>query len=164
MTDDGPLQLSLFDEQDLAEISSPDFPGERLICCRDPVLAAERARKREDVLATEKLLAPVTVRVAAGKLTPGTSGVRGAFGQRDGSRMARNGPCWPTADPVGVVYVACGLVVKAMARRRSSRLVSSGECWLAQARALMRISRSWIAMCAGVLPCSLARESSAVPV
>jgi len=68
--DDGPLQLSLFDEQDLAEITSDDFPGERLICCRNPVLAAERARKREDLLAaTEKLLAPVAARVQAGRLT-----------------------------------------------------------------------------------------------
>jgi hypothetical protein len=69
MADDGPLQLSLFDEQDLAEITSPDFPGERLIACRNPVLAAERARKREDLLAaTEKLLAPLADRVAAGRL------------------------------------------------------------------------------------------------
>jgi hypothetical protein len=68
--DDGPLQLSLFDEQDLAEITSPDFPGERLVCCRNPVLAAERARKREDLLAaTEKLLAPVAARARAGRLT-----------------------------------------------------------------------------------------------
>jgi hypothetical protein len=59
MADDGPLQLSLFDQQDLAEITSPDFPGERLIACRNPVLAADRARTREDLLAaTEKLLAP----------------------------------------------------------------------------------------------------------
>ena len=70
MADDGPLQLSLFDEQDLAEITSPDFPGERLVACRNPVLAAERARKREDLLAaTEKLLAPLLARVQAGKLT-----------------------------------------------------------------------------------------------
>src|SRR5438270_3299920 len=69
MADDGPLQLSLLDEQDLAEISSPDFPGERLIACRNPVLAAERARKRESLLAaTEKLLAPIAARAAAGKL------------------------------------------------------------------------------------------------
>ena len=69
MADDGPLQLSLFDEQDLAEITSPDFPGERLICCRNPYLAAERARKREDLLAaTERLLRPLTDRVAAGRL------------------------------------------------------------------------------------------------
>ena len=69
MADDGPLQMSLFDEQDLAEITSPDFPGERLVCCRNPVLAAERARKREDLLAaTEKLLAPLIARVQAGRL------------------------------------------------------------------------------------------------
>jgi hypothetical protein len=70
MADDGPLQMSLFDQQDLAEITSPDFPGERLIACRNPVLAADRARTREDLLAaTEKLLAPLLARVQAGKLT-----------------------------------------------------------------------------------------------
>src|SRR6516225_5907397 len=69
MADDGPLQLSLFDQQDLAEITSPDFPGERPVACRNPVLAEERARKREDLLqATEKLLAPVAARVQAGRL------------------------------------------------------------------------------------------------
>jgi len=70
MADGGPLQLSLFDEQNLAEITSPDYPGERLIACRNPVLAADRARTREELLAaTEKLLAPIIARVAAGKLT-----------------------------------------------------------------------------------------------
>jgi hypothetical protein len=70
MADDGPLQLSLSGQQDLAEITSPDFPGERLIACRNPVLAADRARKREDLLAaTEKLLTPLITRVQAGKLT-----------------------------------------------------------------------------------------------
>ena len=69
IAEDGPLQLSLFDEQDLAEITSGDFPGERLVACRNPVLAADRARKREDLLAaTEKLLAPLIARVAAGRL------------------------------------------------------------------------------------------------
>ena len=69
MADDGPLQLSLFDQQDLAEITSPDFPGERLIACRNPVLAADRARTREELLAaTEKLLAPLLARVQAGRL------------------------------------------------------------------------------------------------
>jgi hypothetical protein len=69
MADDGPLQLSLFDDQDLAEITSDDFPGERLVCCRNPVLAEERARKREDLLAaTEKALAPVMTRAQAGRL------------------------------------------------------------------------------------------------
>jgi DDE family transposase len=54
---DGALQLSLFDVQDLAEISSPDFPGERLVACMNPFLEAERARKRESLLtATEAAL------------------------------------------------------------------------------------------------------------
>src|SRR6266568_7115987 len=48
---DGDLQLSLFDEADLAEITSPDFPGERLVACKNPFLEAERARKRESLLA-----------------------------------------------------------------------------------------------------------------
>ncbi|MFQ5664677.1 MAG: IS1634 family transposase [Terriglobia bacterium] len=47
----GALQLSLFDQRDLAEIQSPDYPGERLIVCRNPLLAEERARKRRDLLA-----------------------------------------------------------------------------------------------------------------
>jgi hypothetical protein len=69
MADDGPLQLSLFDQQDLAEITSPDFPGERLIACRNPVLAADRARTRDELLAaTENLLAPLIARVQAGRL------------------------------------------------------------------------------------------------
>jgi len=69
MAEGGPLQMSLFDEQDLAEITPDDFPGERLVACRNPVLAADRARKREDLLAaTEKLLAPLIARVQAGRL------------------------------------------------------------------------------------------------
>ena len=57
---DGALQLSLFDTQDLIEIDSPDFPGERLVCCHNPVLAEERARKRGELLAaTEKDLAKI---------------------------------------------------------------------------------------------------------
>ena len=68
--DDGPLQMSLFDTQELAEIHHPDYPGERLIACRNPALAAERTRKRHDLLAaTEKLLAPIIARVTAGRLT-----------------------------------------------------------------------------------------------
>jgi hypothetical protein len=63
-TDDGPLQLSLFDERDLAEITSPDYPGERLIVCRNPALAAERARKRGELLdATERHLLAIQARV-----------------------------------------------------------------------------------------------------
>jgi hypothetical protein len=70
MAGGGPLQLSLFDQQDLAEITSDDFPGERLIACRNPVLAADRARTRSELLAaTGKLLDPIIARVQAGKLT-----------------------------------------------------------------------------------------------
>jgi hypothetical protein len=70
MAEDGPLQMSLFDQQDLAEITCDDYPGERLVACRNPVLAADRARKREDLLqATEKLLAPLIARVQAGRLS-----------------------------------------------------------------------------------------------
>lgn len=58
---DGHLQLSLFDQTDLAEITHPDFPGERLVCCRNPLLAQERARKREELLlATERELGKIT--------------------------------------------------------------------------------------------------------
>jgi hypothetical protein len=66
---DGPLQMSLFDTHDLAEIAHPDYPGERLIACRNPALAAERARKRDDLLAaTEAMLAPIATAVAQGRL------------------------------------------------------------------------------------------------
>jgi len=51
LVSDGALQLSLFDQTDLAEITHPDYPGERLVVCRNPLLAEERARKREDMLA-----------------------------------------------------------------------------------------------------------------
>ncbi len=67
--DDGPLQLSLFDQSDLAEFSHPDYPGERLIACRNPLLAEERKRKRAELLsATEEALAPIVSAVAEGRL------------------------------------------------------------------------------------------------
>jgi len=66
---EGSLQLSLFDELNLAEIESVAYPTERLVVCRNPLVAAERARKREDLLqATEALLAPIKERVEAGTL------------------------------------------------------------------------------------------------
>ena len=65
----GDLQLSLFDERNLAEIASPDFPGERLVVCRNPVLAAERSRKRDELLAaTEAALSRVAAMVERGSL------------------------------------------------------------------------------------------------
>ena len=78
LVDSGALQLGLFDQRSLAEITHPDFPGERLVVCKNPALAAERARKREDLLrATEALLAPVVSAVAEGRVSdPGSIGVR----------------------------------------------------------------------------------------
>jgi hypothetical protein len=65
LRDAGALQMSLFDERDMASITSPDFPGERLIVCRNRALAAERARKREELLAaTEHDLARIAAAVA----------------------------------------------------------------------------------------------------
>jgi Transposase DDE domain len=65
LLESGRLQLSLFDQRDMASITAPDFPGERLVVCRNPDLAAERSRKREDLLAaTERDLARIQTSVA----------------------------------------------------------------------------------------------------
>ncbi len=79
------LQLTLFDETNLAEISSAEFPGERLVVCRNPALAAERARKREDLLAaTEAELAKVR------KMVEGPRGsLRRADAGKIGERVGR---------------------------------------------------------------------------
>jgi hypothetical protein len=76
--DGGPLQMSLFDTQDLAEISSPDYPGERLIACHNPFLAEERAAHRQRLLAaTEAELVKIAGMVEAGRLTdPAKIGIR----------------------------------------------------------------------------------------
>jgi len=67
--EDGPLQLSLFDTTDLCEFSHPDYPRERLVACRNPLLAAERKRKRAELLAaTEDALAPIITAVEHGRL------------------------------------------------------------------------------------------------
>jgi len=64
LAEGGALQLSLFDEHNLAEITHPDYPGERLVACRNPALAAERARKRDELLAaTEADLATIKTAV-----------------------------------------------------------------------------------------------------
>jgi transposase len=66
---EGALQLSLFDEHNLAEISCDDYPSERLVVCRNPLVASERARKRDDLLqATERALAEIQHRVEHGTL------------------------------------------------------------------------------------------------
>jgi hypothetical protein len=76
--DDGPLQMSLFDQVNLAEITHPDYPGERLVACRNPALAQERARKRLALLeATDVELAKIVAAVVAGRLSgAGKIGVR----------------------------------------------------------------------------------------
>jgi transposase len=78
LADGGPLQMSLFDTQDLAEISSPAYPGERLIACHNPLLAQERAAHRQRLLAaTEAELAKIASMVDAGRLKdPAAIGVR----------------------------------------------------------------------------------------
>jgi hypothetical protein len=64
LVEGGALQMSLFDERDMAAITSPDYPGERLIVCRNPDLARERTRKRQDLLAaTEDDLAAIVAAV-----------------------------------------------------------------------------------------------------
>jgi transposase len=69
LIDQGHLQLGLFDEVNLVELSSPEYPGERLVACRNPELARLRAHKRQELLAaTERNLDKIKARVAAGKL------------------------------------------------------------------------------------------------
>jgi len=69
LASDGALQLGLFDERNLFEFTHPDYPGERLVACRNPELAKMRAHKRQALLeATVALLEPIRQRVAAGRL------------------------------------------------------------------------------------------------
>jgi hypothetical protein len=85
----GELQLSLFDETNLAEISSDEFPGERLVVCRNPHVAAERRRTREELLqATERLLAKVKASVDSprGRLHGASAGLIGERVGRDVNR------------------------------------------------------------------------------
>jgi hypothetical protein len=86
---EGSLQLSLFDELSLAEIASADYPGERLVVCRNPLVAEERRRKREDLLAaTEALLAPIRQRVEQGTLR-GAAQIGLAVGEVANKRKVR---------------------------------------------------------------------------
>ena len=76
--DNGPLQMTLFDQANLAEITHPDYPGERLVACRNPALATERARKRLALLeSTEVELTKISAAVDAGRLAgAGKIGIR----------------------------------------------------------------------------------------
>jgi hypothetical protein len=78
----GAFQLSLFDERDLAEITAPEFPGERLVVCKNPLLAEERARKREDLLqATEAALAKLADQITRGTGPKGQDKIARAVGR-----------------------------------------------------------------------------------
>ena len=82
LLDTGAFQLSLFDERDLAEITAPEFPGERLVVCKNPLLAQERARKREDLLqATEAALGKLAARIACGTGPRGQDKIARAVGR-----------------------------------------------------------------------------------
>jgi transposase len=71
LVESGSLQLSLFDQQNLAEIRSPEYPGERLVACFNPLLAEERRRKRQELIeATEKDLAKIAAEVKRRTRTP----------------------------------------------------------------------------------------------
>ena len=105
----GPLQLSLFDERDMAEIASDDYPGERLVVCRNPELAAERTRKRAELLeATEKAL------VKIGAMTE-KNAIRSAARTRSPSRSARS-----RSSPHGQAF-------RARHHRYRPRLVAQGR-------------------------------------
>ena len=91
LVDAGDLQLSLFDERDLAEITSPQYPGERLVVCRNPALAAERARKREALLvATEAALARVAAMVGRGRLRSEAAIARRVGRVENAKKMAKH--------------------------------------------------------------------------
>ena len=82
LLDTGVFQLSLFDQRDLAEITAPEFPGERLVVCKNPLLAEERARKREDLLqATEAALAKLADQIARGTGPTGQDKIGRAVGR-----------------------------------------------------------------------------------
>jgi len=85
LIDQGSIQLSLFDTQNLAEVSNPRFPGERLVVCHNPVLGAERARKRESMLqATERELGKVTAMAERAVAGRGRLRGEGKIGERVG--------------------------------------------------------------------------------
>ena len=116
LLESGTLQLSLFDQRDMASITAPDFPGERLVVCRNPDLAAERARKREDLLAaTERDLAWIEAAVARQARIP----LRGAAAA-SASRSARRSNKISMAErfDLAVAEAAFSFTKKTASRRR----------------------------------------------
>ncbi len=112
--EDGPLQMSLFDTQDLAEIAHPDYPGERLIACRNPALAQLRAAKRESMLtATEALLNKITTRAREGKLA-GADAIGVAVGKViDKYKLAKHLTCQITDTSLTVARDQAGIAAEA---------------------------------------------------
>ena len=123
LRDAGALQMSLFDDRDMASITSPDFPGERLIVCRNRALAAERARKREDLLAaTERDLARIAAAVAR-KREP----LRGTAEIGLASVPCSTSTRWPSTSPSTSPTAASALLArprKSLPRRRSTASMS----------------------------------------
>ena len=99
LLDQGAFQLSLFDERDLAEVTSADFPDDRLVVCRNPWLAAERTRKRLDLLAATEADLRKVAKAVARKTKP----VRGAdkIGLAAGAVLNRHKACFRALDPGG---------------------------------------------------------------
>ena len=97
--DDGPLQMSLFDQQNFAEITDARYPGERLICCRNPALAAQRAATRESLLAaTDKELEKIAAQAAAGRpKAPTRSGLKSARSSTSARSASTSSPTSQTA-------------------------------------------------------------------
>ncbi len=117
----GPLQPSLFDTRDMAEITSPDFPGERLVVCKNPLLADERARKRGELLAaTEKDLDRIQKRVQRAK-----NPLRGAAKSARRSARSSASARWPsTSRPISTITASAS---PATPRRSPSRRSSTAS-------------------------------------
>jgi transposase len=98
--DGGPLQLTLFDQRDLVEIESPDYPGQRLVACRNPALAEERARKRGELLdATERDLQRIQERVRrARRPLSGEAAIGAAIGAVLNRRKVAKHFAWTVSD------------------------------------------------------------------
>ena len=147
----GELQLSLFDQTNLGEITAEDYPGERLIVCRNPLVASERARKRAELLeATERGLAEIAQRVERGTLTGGVSEEPCKRGRKDkpclreltaGSiKKMLSARSEATLDPPSGERCLRGC--RAVPDSMRSRWRSATSCWTRCFRARGRLRRS----------------------
>jgi len=124
----GPLQPSLFDTRDMAEITSPEFPGERLVVCKNPLLADERARKRGELLAaTEKDLDRIQS-VCSGRTTRCAALAKSARRSARSSASAR----WPsTSRPISKITASASPATprRSPSRRSSTAFTSCAPAW-----------------------------------